>query len=578
VAPDATNISVREVLAKLDTEFASVAQAAENGEFALWVGSGISRQAPNLGDLIERAFEFLRQKAIDPPTQAAFTLALDEAVTLAGLNPANLRPQYANPFATWAEMGQIVKALWDQYSDLLDIRILGERGDFILWEAIDVRTAFAHPKPPSATHLCVGILIMEGAIKTVASANWDGFIEDAVARLSNGAPGILQVIVDPDHLREAPAQAKLLKFHGCVNYATKEPTAFRKYLTGSRTQITEWPDSPEFAPMVNAIINVATNQKTMVLGLSIQDFNLQTIFSKAKQVHAWPWPCTPHAPGHVFCGEQITKGQSNVLKIVYGDAYDTHAIDIQSATHMRAWAEQVLIALVLRVLADKLVRLMQGVLTLSELGSVLPPLQTSLIALRNFIADLAVPDRTSFVNAAVSFWSRMLSIFRSGALPVNPEAYEVLSTYVPATLHADANATAVGLGRLGLVLALLQNGKADGTWDLKLPADANVASGVFTARANRTDATDRPLFVVKSATEAIALQKIGAFANDNAVVIHGDETWQALIGKGKSARKPSSAPGRSGRVETTHVSLGAILSRVPDALTMQQEFATEMML
>jgi hypothetical protein len=204
-------------------------------------------------------------------------------------------------------------------------------------------------------------------------------------------------------LREAPAQAKLLKFHGCVVYATKESATFRKYLTGSRTQITEWPDKPEFAPMVNAMINVATNQKTMVLGLSIQDFNLQSIFSKAKQVHAWPWPCTPHAPGHVFCEDQITKGQSNVLKIVYGDAYDADAIAIQSAAHLRAWAEQVLIALVLKVLADKLVRLMSSVLVLSGLGSLLPALQTSLLALRNFVGDLAVPDRTSFVNAAISF-------------------------------------------------------------------------------------------------------------------------------------------------------------------------------
>lgn len=578
MAPDATNISVREVLAKFDTDFAPVAQAAENGEFALWVGSGISRQAPNLGNLIERAFEFLRQKAIDPPTQAAFTLALDEAVKLAGLDPAKLRPQYAAPFASWAEKAQIVKALWDQYSDLLDIRIVGERGDFILWDAIDIRTAFAHPRPPAATHLCIGILMMEGAVKTVASGNWDGFIEDAVSRLSNGGPGILQVIVDPDHLREAPAQAKLLKFHGCVVYATKEPVTFRKYLTGSRTQVTEWPDKPEFAPMVNAMINVATNQKTMVLGLSIQDFNLQSIFSKAKQVHAWPWPCTPHAPGHVFCEDQITKGQSNVLKIVYGDAYDADAIAIQSAAHLRAWAEQVLIALVLKVLADKLVRLMSSVLVLSGLGSLLPALQTSLLALRNFVGDLAVPDRTSFVNAAISFWSRMLSIFRSGALPANPQAYEVLSTYVPAALHGDANAISAGLGRLGLVLALLQNGKADGTWDFNLPVDTNVTFGVFTARSNRIDATDRPLFVVKSATEAIELQKVGAFANGNAVVIHGDETWQTLIGKKKSARKPTSAPGRKGRVETTHVSLGAILLRVPDALALQQQFAAEMML
>jgi hypothetical protein len=578
VAPDATNISVREVLAKFDTDFAAVAQAAENGEFALWVGSGISRQAPNLGELIERAFEFLRLKAIDPPTQAAFARSLEEAVTLAGLDPAKLRAQFTSPFASWAEKDQIVKALWDKYSDLLDIRIVGERGDFILWDAIDIRAAFAHPKPPSATHLCIGILIMEGAVKTVASGNWDGFIEDAIARLSNGGAGILQVIVDPDHLREAPAQAKLLKFHGCVIYATKEPGAFRKYLTGSRTQITEWPDNPEFTPMVNAMIDVATNQKTMVLGLSIQDYNLQTIFSKAKQVHAWPWPCTPHAPGHVFCGDQITNGQSNVLKIVYGDAYDIDAIHIQSAAHLRAWAEQVLIALVLKVLADKLARLMGGVLVQSGLDSLLPVLKTSLLALRDFVADLAVPDRTSFVNAAVSFWSRMLSIFRTGALPANSQAYEVLSTYVPTALHGDANAIAAGLGRLGLILALLQNGKLGGTWDFKLPADVNVVSGVLTARAKRADATDRPIFVVKSATEAIQLQKLGAFANDNGVVIHGDETWQTLIGTKKSARKPTSAPGRKGRVETTHMSLGAILARAPDALALQRQFAAEMML
>jgi hypothetical protein len=55
--PTANQISVREVLAKFEAEFASVAKAVANGEFALWVGSGISRQAPNLGNLIERAFD-----------------------------------------------------------------------------------------------------------------------------------------------------------------------------------------------------------------------------------------------------------------------------------------------------------------------------------------------------------------------------------------------------------------------------------------------------------------------------------------------------------------------------------------
>ena len=49
---------------------------------------------------------------------------------------------------------------------------------------------------------------------------------------------------------------------------------------------------------------------------------------------------------------------------------------------MRAWA-QVLIALVLKVLADKLVCLMRR-LVLSGLSSLLPALKTSLMALRDF--------------------------------------------------------------------------------------------------------------------------------------------------------------------------------------------------
>ena len=72
-------ISVRDVLAKFEADFAPMARAVENGEFALWVGSGISRHAPNLGDPIERAFEFIRVRAIDPETTDDYMPALQEA-------------------------------------------------------------------------------------------------------------------------------------------------------------------------------------------------------------------------------------------------------------------------------------------------------------------------------------------------------------------------------------------------------------------------------------------------------------------------------------------------------------------
>ena len=95
----------------------------------------------------------------------------------------------------------------DKYSRVLDIRIAGTDADFILWEAIDIRQAFEHPAPPAAEHLCIAVLILEGAVQAIASANWDGFIEAAVERLSNGVPGVMQVVVDPNQLRGLPVGA-----------------------------------------------------------------------------------------------------------------------------------------------------------------------------------------------------------------------------------------------------------------------------------------------------------------------------------------------------------------------------------
>ena len=576
----ANEITVREVLAKFESEFARVADAVENGEFALWVGSGISTQAPNLGYLIERAFDYIRERAIDPAKAAAYMPALQEALGLAEVEPARVQAQYRQPLAVWPEHDAIIDRLWTKYSRVLDIRIAGTDADFILWDAIDIRRVFEHP---AAEHLCIAILILEGAVQAIASANWDGFIEAAVVRLSNGVPGVMQVVVDPDQLRGPACRARLLKFHGCIVHATREPLVFRRFLTGSYTQIMDWPEKAEFAAMRNAVVGLATAQKTLVLGLSIQDNNLQTLFARAKAVHAWPWPCAPAAPAHVFCEDKIQQGQRDVLRLSYGDAYNANPAAAHEATLLRAWGEKALIALVLRLLADKLTRLMQLALTALGKGPMAGALEPLLKALRNDISDLAVPapgalNRTAFVNRAIALWSRMVSLFRVGALPANPDAYETLSNSTPNLIAADQNAQAMGLGHLGVALSLLQYGRAAGLWELRHPASDDLMSGAMTARASRQDGMDRPLFVVKSATEAIALKSNGAFANDNAIVVHADNAWLRMAGGGTSARRVRTAPGRTGRVGETHVSLGDLLARCGDAVTLQQEFVVEMML
>lgn len=195
LAPNATNITVRQVLEKLDGEFAATAKAVENGEFALWVGSGISRKAPSLGGLIAAAIEYLRIRAVDPATEAEYMPALDEALQLAGTDRTAVGADLHLAFAAWGARDAIVNALWNSYSRVLDIRVGAQPADFILWTAIDIRRQFDNPPPPAASHLCIALLVLEGAIKTIASGNWDGFIEAAIHRLGSGIPGILQVVV-----------------------------------------------------------------------------------------------------------------------------------------------------------------------------------------------------------------------------------------------------------------------------------------------------------------------------------------------------------------------------------------------
>ncbi|MEK9212244.1 hypothetical protein [Sphingomonas sp. 2378] len=582
LAPSATDISVRQVLEKLDGEFASTAKAVENGEFALWVGSGISRKAPSLGGLIAAAMEYLRVRAVDPTTEAEYMPALDEALQLASTDRAKVGADLHSAFATWGARDAIIDALWNSYSRVLDIRVGTEPGDFILWTAIDIRRQFENPPPPAAAHLCIALLVLEGAVKTIASGNWDGFIEAAVDRLGGGIPGILQVVVDPDHLRDPPGLARLLKFHGCIIHAEQDEGRYRRFLTGSHTQIAMWPNNQDFAAMRNEVLGIATNRKTMVLGLSIQDMNLQGVFAAATGINKWPWPSAPDAPGHVFCEEQITQGQRDVLRIVYGDDYNGNVATINAASHMRAWGEQVLVALVLKMVADKLNCLMGLALDANGRGALLASLASSVNALRDQIADGAVVDatdqsRTPAVNKGIALWSRAVAVFRGGQLPQDLAAYEPISPNTIGLLATDQNARASRLGHLAIVVALLEHGRMTAQWSLASPADDDLCAGVASLQANRAGAPVRPVFLVKSASEAIRLQADGAYANDNALVIHSDDTWH-LTTASRSSRSPSSAPGRTGSLTPSHVSVESLLRASGDIDELRASFAAEVLL
>jgi hypothetical protein len=181
--PDATHISVREVLAKFDSDFAAVARAVENGEFAFWIGSGISRNAANLGDLIDRAIEFLRSRSVEPATQAQYMPALQVALRLARVKAEDARLLLAEPFDAWPNREAIRNEIWNSYSRLLDIRIKDEPADYMLWDAVDVCAAFARPPPPASQHLCIAILMLEGAVRDALTRVLDPEIRRPITEL-----------------------------------------------------------------------------------------------------------------------------------------------------------------------------------------------------------------------------------------------------------------------------------------------------------------------------------------------------------------------------------------------------------
>jgi hypothetical protein len=183
----------------------------------------------------------------------------------------------------------------------------------MLWEAVDVRAQYGHLDDPDAEHLCIAILVLEGVIEMIASGNWDGLIEAAVDRLSpSGRMGVLQTIVDPDDVRDPPAPAILVKFHGCAVACVADSIKFRHFLVGAERDITHWPNIDD--PMHREVERIATNKRGLFVGLSLQDTNLRNVFSKARTIKPWPWPPTPHAQAQLFCEDQLGPSQELVLE------------------------------------------------------------------------------------------------------------------------------------------------------------------------------------------------------------------------------------------------------------------------
>jgi hypothetical protein len=228
--PTAATRTVLQTLELLDGPFAAFAASFGKGEYALWLGSAISRErVAALNGVLGRLIEFLRTR-IAPGGGCPYRTSLNEILALA--NPSDeetARMIFTDDSATWPDLPVILRRLSEKYSHVLDITVAGQPdADYLLWEAADFANTFANQEP-DAEHLCIGILALEGAVSDLVSANWDGLIEAAIQELGQNLE-FYRICVTGTDFRGPAAAAKLLKFHGCAVRAIENEHVYAQAL------------------------------------------------------------------------------------------------------------------------------------------------------------------------------------------------------------------------------------------------------------------------------------------------------------------------------------------------------------
>lgn len=556
--------SVVEMLELLDGEFRAVADAVQNGRYAFWLGSGISKErVADLTGVVKQVLDFL-QSSIDPgDDNCKFRTGLMTAIALGELTAEESASiDVASPTNAWPLLDALSGRLVSKYSDLLDIRIRGEQDDYLLWDAVDVRKTYPPDANPDCEHLCLAILSIEGVVPKLASANWDGLIEAAVNELAERPDDILQVIVRNVDVRNDDARTALLKFHGCAVLASVDEATYRPLLIARKEQITSWMQNPDFEIMRNDLKQLATSKPALVLGLSIQDINIQQVFTEARFTMPWTWPSTP--PAAVFSGKALGTGHIDILKQVYPADYTTHQDDIKVQSLIPTYAKPILVALVVRTIFSKLA----GLARLADAGSLPDAEWVTLIAglrtLREELVEQAHTDYIGFIRRFATEAGDAVYRFQRGRAAPIPR-YRSLTAHPVNRIGSEPALATSGAPELASALAVIGLGHQRGLWSVRIGPTATGSAGSLRIDSPKGEAA--VFFAANGAAEIqLGISGLVNTSAPDAIVI------QSMDGLPAMSRSPRGAPGRTGAVNGRRIAIGGILAEATSADEFLDEF------
>jgi len=573
--------TVKAALDRFDSAFSDFVAAFNEGQYVLWLGSGISRaRVPNVNALLVRVVEHLRANIVDGDVDCPYRAALGEVLRLAGLGSDDLASiDLSISVDEWPLRDRVISTLVTNYSRVLDVLVGDDNpDDYLVWTGLDVPNTYGSPDlEPDVEHYCIAVLMLEGLVTSAVTANWDGLLEKALDELTPAFASLVRVAVKPDDFRTVGPRVEVIKFHGCAVRAREDEDEYRKLLIARESQISGWTEQPENKSMRKHLEVLYTDRLTLMVGLSAQDANLHTVFATAIQDLARPWPAVP--PAVVLSEEQLESYHRNLLRLTYGPNHQGNARAIAESALLGAYGKPTLLALVLLSLTDKLCYLIEQVVGTSLGLAVVKQLQTNLLSLRDSAASNADPDnyealeyseiaqfQREFLARLIDVINSALTVFRTGYIPPQDERrYEPLSDRPANQAVHNADFPSNQFGWLGVALALIGRGLAIGDW-LAVPGNSKEPrNGVVRLVTAQRDAR---VFFVKDTTTSTKLELQGSFddGDDDVLIVIADEESPRFT------RSPKPRSGRDGKIGPARFSVASTVSDMDSVDDLYEAF------
>ena len=179
---------------------------------------------------------------------------------------------------------------------------------------------------------------------------------------------------------------------------------------------------------------------------------------------AWHWPVVP--PAFVFAEDSIGIDQRNILRVVYGDSYGGNESEIANSALLRADVKPLLFALMLRVIAHKIVGLAKIGWGNDDDGSTHSSIEAGVeVVLSGVAAAIQTPSDLE-VRRVISHVAQSMSLLREGRKPPAELRYMPISTSSAHVMIQDPNIVSGGLPQAAFALAILGAESKQATWGL----------------------------------------------------------------------------------------------------------------